>query len=204
MSKNRNQDRKNTKPPATTKPAEAPKATQAAATHIQPPSPAVTPPKRPASAPVNPPAVSTPSQSRAPVILNSTAASAAAAKPAPAPVPATKPVAATAAPATKPSVQPAPSKAPAPAVPDVVKVPFALQAPSARQVWVCGDFNQWSPEASPLKRKDSGLWETTLSLKPGRYQYKFVADDQWTHDPNARENVPNMHGSLNSVIEVRA
>ena len=33
--------------------------------------------------------------------------------------------------------------------------------------------------------------------------YKFVVDGNWTHDPNARENVANEHGSLNSVTEIR-
>lgn len=55
-----------------------------------------------------------------------------------------------------------------------------------------------------MKVKEGGRWETTLSLRPGKYQYKFVADGQWIHDPNARENVPNAHGSLNSVVEVRS
>jgi len=43
----------------------------------------------------------------------------------------------------------------------------------------------------------------TIAVRPGRYQYKFVADGQWLHDPKAQENVPDPHGSLNSVIEVR-
>jgi 1,4-alpha-glucan branching enzyme len=54
-----------------------------------------------------------------------------------------------------------------------------------------------------MKRRGDGQWETTLALEPGRYQYKFVVDGKWTHDPNARENVTNEHGSLNSVIEIR-
>ncbi len=79
-----------------------------------------------------------------------------------------------------------------------------FHAPKAARVSVCGDFNRWSPEASPLKQQQDGRWHTTLALKPGRYQYKFVADGQWLHDPQAKENVPNVHGSLNSVIEVRS
>ncbi len=54
-----------------------------------------------------------------------------------------------------------------------------------------------------MKRKEGGRWETVLALAPGRYEYKFVVDDEWIHDPNARENVPNEEGSLNSVMEVR-
>ena len=54
-----------------------------------------------------------------------------------------------------------------------------------------------------MKHREGGRWEVPLALRPGRYQYKFVVDGQWLHDPNARENLPNQHGSLNSVIQVR-
>jgi len=60
----------------------------------------------------------------------------------------------------------------------------------------------WSPDATPLKQQHAGRWQTPLALEPGRHQYKFVADGQWLHDPLARENVSNGHGSLNSVVEV--
>ena len=50
---------------------------------------------------------------------------------------------------------------------------------------------------------DVGLWEKRLVLPPGHYEYKFVVDGSWTQDPEAAENVPNILGSLNSVVEVR-
>jgi len=55
-----------------------------------------------------------------------------------------------------------------------------------------------------MKRHDDGHWETTVALAPGRYQYKLIVDGEWIADPAAEENVSNEHGSLNSVIEVRA
>ena len=54
-----------------------------------------------------------------------------------------------------------------------------------------------------MSRQEDGLWETSLALPPGRYEYKFVVDGQWRPDPNAHENVFNAHGTLNSVVEVR-
>ena len=54
-----------------------------------------------------------------------------------------------------------------------------------------------------MKRQADGHWETTIALAPGRYEYKFVVDGNWKHDPLARVNVWNQSGSLNSVIEVR-
>ena len=90
------------------------------------------------------------------------------------------------------------------AIPTSVRVLFALDAPEAGQVSVCGEFNEWRAGVASLKRRGDGGWEATLELRPGRYQYKFVVDGNWIHDPNAAINVPNAHGSLNSVIEVRA
>jgi 1,4-alpha-glucan branching enzyme len=91
----------------------------------------------------------------------------------------------------------------APAAPRKVSVSFSLFKPGAARVSLCGEFNGWSPDATPMKSQEGGYWKTTLSLQPGRYQYKFCADGQWLHDPSARESVPNPHGSLNSVVEVR-
>jgi hypothetical protein len=120
------------------------------------------------------------------------------------PKPPAEPPKAAPAPQAAPAKPQPPAKAAPPTPPSPVKVAFVLHAPKATRVSVCGEFNRWSPDASPLKQLEDGRWQTTLALQPGRYQYKFVADGQWIHDPQARENVPNEHGSLNSVIEVRA
>jgi len=112
----------------------------------------------------------------------------------------------------KPAAQPKPTKEqqkPAlaertqlPADPARVKVTFALLEPAAKHVSVRGDFNGWSPDATPMKRHDDGHWETSVSLAPGRYEYKFFVDGQWVPDPLARENVWNHHGTLNSIVVV--
>ena len=85
-----------------------------------------------------------------------------------------------------------------------VNVSFTLLEPAARQVSVCGDFNGWVTEATPMTRQNGGPWEASVALVPGRYQYKFLADGQWLPDLRAGENVYNAHGTLNSVLEVRA
>jgi len=122
-----------------------------------------------------------------------------------APAAATTAVKAPATSSPKPS-PPAPARAPekaAPATPKTRNFTFVFRGPDAKRVSVSGEFNDWSPDATPMKRGAGGQWETTLALKPGRYQYKFVVDGNWTHDPDARENVRNEHGSLNSVTEIR-
>ncbi len=87
--------------------------------------------------------------------------------------------------------------------PKAVDVSFSLVKPGASQVSLCGEFNGWSPTATPMKQQDDGRWQVTLSLAPGQYQYKFVVDGEWIPDPAAQNSVRNQHGSLNSVLEVR-
>lgn len=88
--------------------------------------------------------------------------------------------------------------------PRTLSVRFAVHKPDAKRVSVCGDFNGWSPSAMSLKRHEDGHWETTVALEPGRYEYKFIVDEEWITDPAAQKSVPNEHGSLNSVLEVPA
>ena len=83
------------------------------------------------------------------------------------------------------------------------KVTFQFAAPKGSIVVVAGTFNGWSTDEHELKRNaKNGVFQTTLTLVPGRYEYKFVADGSWIADPNCRDWVPNEHGSLNSVIVV--
>ncbi len=82
------------------------------------------------------------------------------------------------------------------------KVVFQLKAPAATRVSLSGDFNAWDGEGIPLKRGRGGLWSTTLGLKPGRYEYRFIVDGQWITDPENSLSAPNPFGSQNSVKEV--
>jgi hypothetical protein len=112
----------------------------------------------------------------------------------------------------KSAAQPKPGKEPQkpatverahlPTEPPKLKVSFVLIEPAAKHVSVRGDFNGWSPDATLMKRHDDGHWETSVSLAPGRYEYKFFVDGQWVPDPRASENVWNHHGTLNSVVLV--
>ena len=84
------------------------------------------------------------------------------------------------------------------------QVDFVLDCNGAEHVFVCGDFNDWQPTSlRMIGSSDLGLWEKRLVLPPGRHEYKFVVDGQWQHDRDARENVLNEFGTLNSVVEVR-
>ena len=85
------------------------------------------------------------------------------------------------------------------------EINFVLDHNGAEHVYLCGDFNDWKPASlRMIGNPDAGLWEKRLTLPPGRYEYKFIVDGKWVHDPDARKNIPNIFGSLNSVVEVQS
>jgi 1,4-alpha-glucan branching enzyme len=79
------------------------------------------------------------------------------------------------------------------------KIPFEFLAPGAQEVYLAGGFNNWDNNANPMKKDKKGLWKTTLSLKPGRYEYRFLVDGNWENDPSCAGCVPNEFGSQNCV-----
>jgi 1,4-alpha-glucan branching enzyme len=82
------------------------------------------------------------------------------------------------------------------------KVEFQLDSPSAKEVFLAGEFNDWSPTAQPMEKGGDGVWRTTLDLAPGTYQYKFVVDGTWMEDPKNPNTVADPYGGSNSVITV--
>ena len=65
---------------------------------------------------------------------------------------------------------------------------FVFRSASAHRVAVVGDFNRWSPAASPMTRSPGGdLWSVTIPITPGRHTYAFMVDDSvFTLDPDTR------------------
>lgn len=83
------------------------------------------------------------------------------------------------------------------------RVHFEYPAPSAGAVFLAGTFNNWDPQAYPLRKEEGGMWRTALSLSRGRYEYLYVVDGAWECDPNPKECVPNPFGSWNCVLTVQ-
>ena len=82
------------------------------------------------------------------------------------------------------------------------RIPFTLKAPDAKSVSLTGDFNRWDTKGIPLKRNKGGSWNGGIKLRPGKYEYKFIVDDEWWTDPENPLTVETSVGSLNSVKEV--
>lgn len=60
---------------------------------------------------------------------------------------------------------------------------FAPDRPR-RSVAVAGTFNSWRGEQTPLQQLDTGHWQVTLPIAPGRHLYKYVLDgEEWVRDP---------------------
>ncbi|MCU0641558.1 MAG: isoamylase early set domain-containing protein [Candidatus Margulisbacteria bacterium] len=84
------------------------------------------------------------------------------------------------------------------------KVAFKFTAPTAAQeVKLAGNFTGWEQGAIVMKHARSGEWKADVSLEPGEYQYKFIADGSWLNDPAAEQQIGNDQGTTNSVRFVR-
>jgi hypothetical protein len=97
---------------------------------------------------------------------------------------------------------------PAPRVPEAGAghevVRFALDVPGAERVALVGDFNDWDPAATPMRRGPSrDIWSVSLPVSRGRHVYGFVVDQQrWLPDPGAPQAPEDGFGSASSVIVV--
>ena len=86
-----------------------------------------------------------------------------------------------------------------------VLVQLVLLQPDAQSVVGVGDFNGWVAVRSPLQKRENGVWGTTLTLPPGRYNYQFLIDGtEWVADPLAGETSSDGFGAKNSVLDVEA
>ena len=84
------------------------------------------------------------------------------------------------------------------------EVIFSARFEAARRVLIAGDFNNWSPESTPmLKNGSPGKWTMSLPLRPGRYRYRFIVDGQWVTDPHNKYVEANQFGELNNIVEVK-
>lgn len=82
------------------------------------------------------------------------------------------------------------------------RVTFSLEATEAEEVILMGNFNNWSLKKHPMKRDENGMWNKTVALSPGKYEYKFLVDGQWREDPRNDHLCPNCFGTYNSIINL--
>jgi 1,4-alpha-glucan branching enzyme len=84
------------------------------------------------------------------------------------------------------------------------RVSFSYAAPAAQSVLLAGDFTGWQQAPLAMKKDKKGLWKKTVSLVPGRYEYRLLVDGQWRNDEHCRSRQPNQFGGENCVCIVEA
>lgn len=81
-------------------------------------------------------------------------------------------------------------------------VNFVCMAPGAKQVSLIGDFNDWHPNAHPMKRQPDGAWTLQLALNHGPHHYLFYVDGKAVLDPRAQGTVRNERDEKVSLITI--
>ncbi len=79
-------------------------------------------------------------------------------------------------------------------------VEFTFYRPSATQVAIAGDFNNWQTSFQ-MSRLPDGRWQSRLKLAPGIYQFRYFADGEWFND-YAAFGLEHGPFGLNSVARV--
>jgi len=65
-----------------------------------------------------------------------------------------------------------------------ITVSFVFPGPKARRVSLAGDFNNWDLKDTPMYKASDGVWYLSVSLRPGRHEYRIIADDVWQGTEN--------------------
>ena len=81
-------------------------------------------------------------------------------------------------------------------------VNFICIAPDAKRVTLIGDFNDWDPNAHPLKRHVDGSWSLQITLSHGHHHYQFLVDEKPTLDPRAQGIARNEQNEKVSLLAV--
>lgn len=86
-----------------------------------------------------------------------------------------------------------------------VRVTFSMPTlEGVGQLYLVGEFNEWSETATPMTKADDGSWSVALTLDSNReYQYRYLADGHtWHNDWEADSYTRNNLGSDNSVLNL--
>ena len=81
-------------------------------------------------------------------------------------------------------------------------VNFICLAPEAQAVSLIGDFNDWHPNAHPMKRQHDGAWMVQVQMNHGHHHYQFYVDGKPMLDPRAQGIARNEKNEKVSMLSV--
>jgi 1,4-alpha-glucan branching enzyme len=81
-------------------------------------------------------------------------------------------------------------------------VNFFCSIATAKSVTVVGDFNDWHPHATPMKRQPDGCWRVQVEMRSGHHHYQFLVDGKPMLDPRAEGVARNEMGEKVSLVSV--
>ncbi|WP_455160025.1 isoamylase early set domain-containing protein [Treponema lecithinolyticum] len=90
----------------------------------------------------------------------------------------------------------------------ICTVTFSLPekgASGAQNVWLVGDFNNWSASETPMKKQKNGSFSVKVKLEsPHEYQFRYLIDGKtWENDWAADAYVPAPYSNTdNSLVRV--
>jgi len=73
--------------------------------------------------------------------------------------------------------------------------------PNAEKVIITGNFNKWNESDIQMNRSEKG-WVIKMDFPQGIFEYKFIVDGEWMHDPNNSRKTKNQHNTYNSILLV--
>jgi len=80
-------------------------------------------------------------------------------------------------------------------------ITFFIEAENVTSVLLYGSFNGWS-QGHPLTRGSQNNWSHTIKLGEGRYEYKYLIDGKWKHNPGL-PSISDGFGGQNNLLIIR-
>ncbi len=85
---------------------------------------------------------------------------------------------------------------------DIYTISYRLDYPRPKRVQITGSYDDWSTLKEMKYNKRNNKWEINLSLKKGKYFYKFLIDNKcWKIDPFEHYR-KEYNGMVNNVLYV--
>ncbi|MEK8023391.1 MAG: hypothetical protein AAB229_06220 [Candidatus Hydrogenedentota bacterium] len=80
------------------------------------------------------------------------------------------------------------------------RILFGYSDPFVGKVAIAGEFNGWDKNKNPMTRSADGIWRAVMTIKEGRYKWKFVSDDQFEQGDDRKLTIVRGKGGRLEVL----